>query len=298
MAYEIHGAITFRELRQQTFRETNGAQFSFEDPKPVWDEEASLFWCPTPVNAYDIPDGLQWQEVFRQVVTQHEPDFFNSRPCLQEVTNLSSLPLARSQQHQHKAAKTPCYESPRASARIGSPSRAMASPVTPTKKHLCTPDSPMTPTPPLFRASSPKSRALRATHTKALMSMKQKAGVSAVVQGRELAFFRFGGEVFVVNARCPHQGGNLCEGEVGDIEDVHMDGKIDGRSVGSRRAYVTCPVHKMQFDLRDGSVIHGNCRPLKYYRIRIAEVDEKRKLAPIEVGFDSLADTYFGELLF
>jgi len=126
--------------------------------------------------------------------------------------------------------------------------------------------------------------------------MKKKAGLSSVVRGRALAFFRFGGEVFVVNARCPHQGGNLCEGEVGDIEDLVGEGNASSR--GNKRAYVTCPVHKMQFDLRDGTVLDGNCGTLQTYHVRISEVDEARKIAPVEVGFNSLAENYFGDLLF
>jgi nitrite reductase/ring-hydroxylating ferredoxin subunit len=302
MAWQQQSAMTFLEFSIQLQGDAQDG-YVLPEPKPEWDDAAGCFWCPTPVNAYDIPDALEWQEAFRDAVTQQEPDFFTGRPLLQEIQNLSSLPPARHQPSQRLAAKTsggvktPCYESPPSSARISSPTRSMASPVTPTKKPTlwgAATSSPLTP--PLFRASSPKTRAKRAAHTKVLMGMKQKAGVSAVVQGRELAFFRFGGEVFVVNARCPHQGGNLCEGEVGDIEDLSSEDSASGK--GSRRVYVTCPVHKMQFDLRDGSVIMGNCRPLQYYRVRIPEVDQKRKFAPIEVGFDSLTEKYFGELLF
>jgi nitrite reductase/ring-hydroxylating ferredoxin subunit len=142
-------------------------------------------------------------------------------------------------------------------------------------------------TPPLFRATDPEKRAQRAVHTKALQSMRQKAGVTAIVLGREIAFFRFDGQIYATSARCPHQGGNLCEGEVGDIEDL------------GRHPYVTCPVHKMQFDLQDGSVLDGNCQPLQTYSVRVSAVDPVRKIAPIEVGFESLTENYFArELLF
>merc|ERR1719454_2788671 len=109
--------------------------------------------------------------------------------------------------------------------------------------------------------------------------MPNQAGRLTSVQGRSMAFFRFAGRVFATDAHCPHQGGQLCEGEVGDIEDM----------VVGKRCYVTCPVHKMKFDLSTGEVIEGNCPPLKTYPVRIREADEVRRIAMVEVGFESLA---------
>jgi len=272
---------------------------------PLWDETAACFWVPTDINAYEIPDGLVWQEAFHATLTHHEPDFFTPKPTefvLQELTNMPSDSLSENaiflrnhvlpQVGKKSVMPYVSYEPPLAPTRTLA--QKLSSPRTPTGKKpglWGLQDSPMTP--PLFRATSPRTRALRATHTKALLSMKQKPGVSAVIQGRELAFFRFGGEVFATNARCPHQGGNLCEGEVGDIEDLM---KVDDKGRANKRTYVTCPVHKMQFDLRDGSVIDGNCKPLQTYRVRLTGMDHKRKFVSVEVGFNSLADNYFGEL--
>lgn len=113
--------------------------------------------------------------------------------------------------------------------------------------------------------------------------------MSVIVQGRELALFRLGGQLFAVNARCPHQGANLCDGEVGDIEDLTMEGS---------HPFVTCPVHKMQFNLRDGSVINGKCSPLQTYKVRVSDVDIQQQVAMVEVGFTSLTDTYFDDATF
>jgi len=290
------------------FCQEKPAQVSPEEAaaKPIWDETAGCFWCPTGVNAYDIPEALEWQQEFREAVLFHEPDFFSnsSEFQLKELTNMPSIFLPSAQ----KTTKVPSYEESAGGRRASARS---PSPATPTRKRApgWTPSSPKTPpqrgrvlhspglsspkTPPLYRAVSPRTRGLRATHTKALQTLKQKSGLTAVVQGREIAFFRFGGEVFAVGARCPHQGGNLSEGEVGDIEDLLGTGSKDGK-----RPYVTCPVHKMQFDLRDGSVIDGHCSPMKTYKVRITEADEVGKVAPILVAFDSLAEGYFVELLF
>ncbi|CAE8651714.1 unnamed protein product [Polarella glacialis] len=106
-----------------------------------------------------------------------------------------------------------------------------------------------------------------------------------MVHGRKIALFRFQLRVFAVGAECPHQGGRLAEGEVGDIEDM-----VEGRT-----CYVTCPVHKFQFDLSTGAVLQGKCGPLPTYPVRVSKVDDNQHSAMIEVGFESLGDDFFGD---
>ncbi|MGE3275705.1 MAG: Rieske (2Fe-2S) protein [Vicinamibacterales bacterium] len=52
--------------------------------------------------------------------------------------------------------------------------------------------------------------------------------------GRPLALYRLGGEVFVTDDRCPHQGAALSSGCV-----------VEG--------YIECPVHHALFDIRTGA---------------------------------------------
>lgn len=117
------------------------------------------------------------------------------------------------------------------------------------------------------------------------MGMDRRPGVEVLVDGQAVALYRFGGRLFAVGARCPHQGGRLSDGEVGDIEDAAKGG-------GCRTAYVTCPVHKMQFDLASGRVLRGNCAPLATYSVRFSE-GSRPGVAMVEVGFQSLAEGYF-----
>jgi nitrite reductase/ring-hydroxylating ferredoxin subunit len=57
------------------------------------------------------------------------------------------------------------------------------------------------------------------------------------IQGREVAIFRKGDEVFAIDAICPHRGGPL------DAEKLH-----DG--------YITmCPFHGWEFDVRTGKSV-------------------------------------------
>jgi len=270
---------------------------------PKWDEADRCVWFATSVNAYDIPDALDWQQDFRKELTSLEPEFFTpeshrehllNSPVMKAFGSRRPMPVRVAKQELDFEMKEldlgESYQSTHNKENLDQGQRAK-SPSTPKgrmppRRQMSSPK-----TPPLFRAASPQTRSLRATHTKALLSMPSKAGISAVVQGREVAFFRFGGQLYAVGARCPHQGGNLCEGEVGDIEDLRFNG--DAHSDCSNQAYITCPVHKMKFDLRTGSVIDGSCAPLPTYRVRVVEVDEDRKYASVEVGFESLADTYF-----
>lgn len=133
--------------------------------------------------------------------------------------------------------------------------------------------------------SDPEKRAHRAAHSSALQHMKQKPGFALLVGGRKVSLFRFTEKIFAVDAECPHQGGPLAEGEVGDIEDMVL----------GTRCYVTCPVHKFQFDLTSGAVIHGKCETLATYPVRFGRLDDSTKEPIIEVGFQSLGEDFFGE---
>ena len=59
---------------------------------------------------------------------------------------------------------------------------------------------------------------------------------TASLEGREYLVARVGDEYLVTDSRCPHLGGHLAKGL--------LEGTV-----------VTCPLHKSQFDLRDGSVL-------------------------------------------
>jgi nitrite reductase (NADH) small subunit len=61
------------------------------------------------------------------------------------------------------------------------------------------------------------------------------------VEGEKIAVFRTrGGEVYAVQAECPHRGGPLADGLVG----------------GST---LICPLHGWKFDLKTGQALFGEC---------------------------------------
>lgn len=72
------------------------------------------------------------------------------------------------------------------------------------------------------------------------------------VAGEEIAVFHTRqGTVFATEARCPHKGGPLADGLVGD-----------GR--------VICPLHSQAFDLATGQAVRGSCSALRTYPTRVS----------------------------
>ena len=81
-------------------------------------------------------------------------------------------------------------------------------------------------------------------------------GRSYRVNGMELAVFRARkGEIFAVQASCPHAGGPLADGLIGD-----------GR--------VICPLHGHAFDLRTGASLRGGCANLRTFPVRVTPAGE------------------------
>ena len=62
-----------------------------------------------------------------------------------------------------------------------------------------------------------------------------------LVDGEKIAVFHTrGGEVYAVQAECPHRGGPLADGLLGG-------------------ATLICPLHAWKFDLKTGEALFGDC---------------------------------------
>lgn len=72
------------------------------------------------------------------------------------------------------------------------------------------------------------------------------------VQGESIAVFRTRrGEIFAVQASCPHRGGPLADGLIGGTTLI-------------------CPLHSWKFDLATGSALFGDCG-IKTFPVRVDE---------------------------
>jgi nitrite reductase/ring-hydroxylating ferredoxin subunit len=69
------------------------------------------------------------------------------------------------------------------------------------------------------------------------------------VKGRPIVIFNLSGEYFGLLNRCPHQGGNLCEGLVTGL----VESEAPGEYVFTRQGEILrCPWHGWEFDIRTG----------------------------------------------
>lgn len=69
------------------------------------------------------------------------------------------------------------------------------------------------------------------------------------VRGRPIAVFNLGGEFFGLLNRCPHQGGDLCEGLVTAAVTADRPGEYRMSRHGE---IIRCPWHGWEFDIRTG----------------------------------------------
>jgi 3-phenylpropionate/trans-cinnamate dioxygenase ferredoxin subunit len=82
------------------------------------------------------------------------------------------------------------------------------------------------------------------------------------VNGRQIGLFNIGGDYFALHNRCPHMGGNLCEGPVTGTTLVSESAEfIYGRSGEILR----CAWHGWEFDIKTGQcLVDGRIRARAY----------------------------------
>jgi nitrite reductase (NADH) small subunit len=81
-------------------------------------------------------------------------------------------------------------------------------------------------------------------------------GRNVEVEGEAVAVFRTrAGQVYAVQATCPHRGGPLADGLVG----------------GSR---VVCPMHSYAFELSTGEPVREGCPALRTYRVSVSSAGD------------------------
>ena len=77
------------------------------------------------------------------------------------------------------------------------------------------------------------------------------------VRGRPIAVFNIQGEFFGLLNRCPHQGGNLCDGVLTGLVESPSPGEYSYTRKGE---ILRCPWHGWEFDVRTGQ---SYCDPEK-----------------------------------
>lgn len=67
--------------------------------------------------------------------------------------------------------------------------------------------------------------------------------------GTRVILCRVDGEIFALDSRCPHEGGEITTGPL-----------VEGK-------YATCPLHRYRFDPKTGKAVGVLCRAARRYRV-------------------------------
>lgn len=92
--------------------------------------------------------------------------------------------------------------------------------------------------------------------------------------GRDVVIFNLDGEVFGLLNRCPHQGGNLCDGVVTGFLEAGEPGEY---RYSRAREFIRCPWHGWHFDIRTGQS-WGDPERVRTKPYRVS-VEDGRRLA-------------------
>ena len=103
------------------------------------------------------------------------------------------------------------------------------------------------------------------------------------VKGRPIAVFNLGGEFFGLLNRCPHQGGDLCEGLVTAVVTADRPGEYRMSRHGE---IIRCPWHGWEFDIRTGQ---SWCEPDR--------IQTKQDPVEIAAGTDLVKGPYIAETI-
>ncbi|NLT05853.1 MAG: Rieske (2Fe-2S) protein [Solirubrobacterales bacterium] len=69
------------------------------------------------------------------------------------------------------------------------------------------------------------------------------------VGGRSIGIFNVGGEYYGLLNRCPHQGAEMCKGQIGGTVSSSVPGEYH---YDAGRKLLMCPWHGWEFDIRTG----------------------------------------------
>lgn len=89
------------------------------------------------------------------------------------------------------------------------------------------------------------------TEAAALDDLPEDDVIGVTVDGRDVAIYTVGSDVFATDNLCTHGNARLC------------DGFLEGHEI-------ECPLHQGRFDVRDGSVLCAPLtQPLRVYPVRV-----------------------------
>ena len=92
------------------------------------------------------------------------------------------------------------------------------------------------------------------------------------VKGRAIVLFNLAGEFFALSTRCPHQGGDLSQGQLTCLVESSEPGQYRTSRHGE---ILRCPWHGWEFDIRTGhSVTDPEAIWARSYQVEVAQGGE------------------------
>ena len=88
------------------------------------------------------------------------------------------------------------------------------------------------------------------------------------VNGRQIGVFNVAGEYFALHNRCPHRGGNLCEGPV---TGTTLPGETAEFTYGRVGEIVRCAWHGWEFEIRSGQCLADSRMRARRYPVTVAD---------------------------
>lgn len=112
------------------------------------------------------------------------------------------------------------------------------------------------------------------------------------LDGRSIGVFNVNGTYYALRNRCPHQGGNLCEGQLSGFATASVPGQYEYTRKGE---ILRCPWHGWEFDVTTGQSWFDPVKMrVRSYEVHVekgADIEKDGDMAGLEKG-PFVAETY------
>lgn len=88
------------------------------------------------------------------------------------------------------------------------------------------------------------------------------------IEGRSIGVYRVNGELYALHNRCPHEGAQLCKGQ---ICGTTMPSPVYEYEYGRKGELVRCPWHGWEFEIKTGKSIFSDKVRTRSYKVQVDE---------------------------
>jgi nitrite reductase (NADH) small subunit len=88
------------------------------------------------------------------------------------------------------------------------------------------------------------------------------------LEGRSIGLYRIGDEYYALHNRCPHEGAQLCKGQ---ICGTTLPSKVYEYEFGRKGELVRCPWHGWEFEIKTGKSVFDEKVRTRSYKVQVNE---------------------------